>query len=76
MNQNVTLQLIWGVLLTLAGIGVFFRIPQVIPKIKEFTQFSSSIGFIYFCLYLLGVLLVVGGVKKILDNYKKFKKKE
>lgn len=76
MNQKATVQVIWGVLLALAGIGVFFRIPQVMPRIKEFSYLASSIGFIYFCLYLLGVLLVAGGIKKIRENYPAMKKKE
>lgn len=67
-NRN-TLQLVWGVLLVMAGIGVFFRIPQVMPRIEQIGQFSSVMVYIRFCFYLLGVLLVVGGAKKIYDNY-------
>ena len=72
MAQNrAVVQMVWGVLLVLAGIGVFFRIPQVMPKIKQIEQFSSVIPFIYFCFYLLGLLLIAGGSKKIYDNYTK-----
>jgi uncharacterized membrane protein HdeD (DUF308 family) len=70
-NNKTSLQLIWGLMLTLAGIGVFFRIPQVMPRIESIPQFSSIIPFIYFCFYLIGILLVVGGVKKIIGNLKK-----
>lgn len=76
MNPKAIIQIVWGGLLTLAGIGVFFRIPHVMPKIKQIGAFSSSGGFIYFCLFLLGILLVFGGVKKIRDNYKKLHQKE
>jgi len=62
-------QLIWGVMLVLAGIGVFVRIPQVMPKIKQIEHFSSVMPFIYFCFYLLGILLIAGGSKKIYDHY-------
>ena len=72
-KTKIHLQLVWGALLLLAGIGVFFRIPQVMPQIKEIPTFSSIIGFIYFCFYLLGVLLIVGGARKIYNNLKKLR---
>jgi hypothetical protein len=31
-DKKNTLQLIWGILLLFAGVGVFFRIPQVMPE--------------------------------------------
>ena len=72
-DKKNTLQLIWGTLLVLAGIGVFFRIPQLMPKIKKIEQFSSYmfIYFIYFCFYLVGILLIVGGGRKIYNHFKK-----
>ncbi|MGD9301744.1 MAG: hypothetical protein PVI13_09215 [Desulfobacterales bacterium] len=74
MEKNTTyFQLIWGILLLLAGVGVFFRIPQVMPQIKTIASFASIIGFIYFCFYLLGVLLIVGGARKIFTSLKKIK---
>jgi len=65
------IQLGWGVLLVLAGIGVFFRIPQVMPKIEQIDQFASVTLFIKFCFYLMGALLIGGGLKKIYENYQK-----
>ena len=65
------IHLIYGIALTLAGIGVFYRIPQVMPRIEQMHQFSSVMGFIRFSFYLLGVLLIGGGLKKIYENYKK-----
>ena len=74
MDKNkIVFQLVWGALLTLAGIGVFFRIPQVLPKIKPIEYFSSAIGFVYVCFYLLGFLLIFGGGRKIYENYRKLK---
>ena len=72
-RHKIHLQLFWGALLLLAGIGVFFRIPQVIPQLKEIPTFAAIIGFIYFCFYLLGILLIVGGARKIYDNIKKLR---
>jgi len=64
-ERKNTLQLIWGILLLLAGVGVFLRIPQVMPEIKKIAHFAPYIIFIYFCFYLLGVLLIVGGGRKV-----------
>lgn len=69
-------QLIWGIALVLAGAGVFFRIPQVMPKIETIEWFSSSLLFVRFCFYLLGILLIVGGSKKIYHYYRKLKTQE
>jgi cobalamin biosynthesis protein CobD/CbiB len=70
-DKKNSLQLIWGVLLLLAGIGVFFRIPQIMPEIKKIEQFAPYIYFIYFCFYLLAILLIVGGGKKVYSYFKK-----
>jgi Na+/H+-dicarboxylate symporter len=76
MDKNkIVTKIVWGVILTLAGIGVFFRIPQVMPKIEKIKYFSSFMYYIRFCFYLLGVLLVWGGVKRIFENYRKLKDK-
>jgi cobalamin biosynthesis protein CobD/CbiB len=77
MDKNkIHFQIVWGILLVLAGVGVFFRIPQVIPKIKTIEHFASAIGFVYFCFYLLGFLLILGGARKIMANYKKLNPRE
>lgn len=72
-KSKIYIQLVWGALLLLAGVGVFFRIPQVMPQIKTIETFAAVIGFIYFCFYLLGVLLIAGGARKIYDNIKKLR---
>ena len=69
-NPKSKNQFIWGILLLLAGIGVFFRIPHVMPEIKAIEHFSRYIIFIYFCFYLLGILLIVGGGRKIYNHLK------
>jgi hypothetical protein len=64
-------QLTWGVALVLAGLGVIYRIPQVIPRIAQFEQFKVGIGFVYFCSYFLALALIFGGGKKIYGYFKK-----
>ena len=72
MDKNkTTIQLAWGIALILAGIGVFYRIPQVMLRIEKIGQFSSVMFFIRFCFYFMGVLLIGGGVKKVYSNYGK-----
>ncbi len=63
-------QLIWGLALVLAGLGVFYRIPQVMPKIESIGQFASAGGFIRFCFYFMGIFLVGGGARKIIGYYR------
>ena len=72
-KRKTTTQLIWGVALVLAGVGVFFRIPQVMPKIEKIEWFSSSLFFVRACFYFLGILLIAGGSKKIYHHYRKLK---
>ena len=64
-------QLVWGIALVLAGIGVFFRIPYVMPKVEKIEQFAGVMFFIRMSFYLLGILLISGGAQKIFDHYKK-----
>lgn len=75
-DGRAKLQVVWGVLLLLAGAGMFFRIPQVMPQIRQIEYFSSVIPFIYFCLYFMAVFLIAGGAKKIYDNYKRMQGSE
>jgi len=62
------LQIAWGVLLVAAGVGMFFRIPQVVPQIREIPTFAAAMPIVYFCLYFVAVFLVAGGAKKIYDH--------
>jgi hypothetical protein len=71
MSKNKSLsQIIWGAALVLAGVGVLFRIPQVLPKVFHIEHFAAIKEFIYFCFYFLAIALIGGGVKKIYHNYK------
>ncbi len=65
------LKLIWGVALTLAGLGVFYRIPQVMPRIAEIEYFASALAVIRFCFYLMGSILLVGGLRKVYGHFRR-----
>lgn len=68
-------QFFWGMMLVIAGIGVFYRIPVVIEKVKTIEQFSGGgIYFAYFSFYFIGTVLIGGGLKKIVYQIKQLKK--
>ena len=52
------------------GIAVFIRIPEVMPRLEAVPQLASVLFFIRFCLYLMGVVLVGGGARKIAEQYR------
>jgi len=62
------MQLIWGAALILVGIGVFVRIPQVMPKLAQMGQSPATIGFVRICFYIMGIILLGGGIKKIINH--------
>lgn len=64
-------QVVWAILLILAGLGVFYRIPQVMPKIMEVPIFANAAWFIRFCFYFMGIFLIGGGCKKLYREYRK-----
>lgn len=65
-NNN---QLIWGIALALVGLAVFVRIPQVMPELEKLQHLSGVIGFIRVCFYLMGIILLGGGIKKIVNYF-------
>ncbi len=67
-------QLVWGALLVLMGIAFFFQIPQAMERIISIESSTLEIGFVYFCLYLIDLGLLVGGVKKLYANFRLLKK--
>lgn len=69
-QQNKNIQLIWGAALTLVGIGVFIRIPQVMPQLEKMEQFADVMWFVRFCFYLMGVILIGGGLKKLYHHFR------
>ena len=62
-TNNAT-HLVWAAALVIVGIAVFFRIPQVMPKLADMGFSAGAIGFARVCFYLMGILLVGGGLKK------------
>jgi len=63
-------QMVYGIALVLVGIGVFVRIPQVMPKLMAYETLAGASWFIRFCFYLMGIILIGGGVKKLIRHFK------
>jgi hypothetical protein len=75
LNKN-PVQLIWGIALLLMGIGVIFRVPVVIDSISTAGELSSGLYFFRFCFYLIAVILMGGGIKKITKYWPSSNKKQ
>jgi len=75
MDKNQSrIQLIWGVALTVAGVGVFALLPQRMEQIRALRQaepYAFDMLFLWFCFGLLGFLLIGGGLRKIYSQLKR-----
>jgi len=60
----------YGIVLIAVGLGVFYRIPQVMPRVAAIEFFSEKLMIIKFCFYILGGLLVLAGGIRVFKNYK------
>ncbi len=70
-DKKNTGQLIWSIALMLMGLGVFYRIPQVMPRISNYETSSIQMIFIRFCFYLVGAMLLGGGARKLYYIFQK-----
>lgn len=72
-NNKNSFQLLWGVALTAAGIGVFAILPHRMAQIRQLRQaepYDFDMLFLWFCFGMLGVLLIGGGLRKIYGQLK------
>ena len=63
-------QFYYGIIITAVGLGVFYRIPQVMPQIESIEFFRHKIGVVKASSYILGAMLVILGALKAFKNYK------
>ena len=64
-------QLVWGVLLVTAGVGVVFRVSFLDSELDAIAGQPSTAVFIRICFYVMAILLIGGGIKKIRNYYQK-----
>jgi hypothetical protein len=69
-KNKAIFQIIWGVLLALMGIALIFRVPFVMERIVQIEYYADIKGFVRIILYVTAAMLIIGGSKKIYDNYK------
>jgi hypothetical protein len=55
----------YGILLIAVGLGVFYRIPQVMPQIETIEFFKQKLLLVKLCFYILGLFLIVAGSIRI-----------
>jgi hypothetical protein len=74
MERNKAIfQVVWGVLLLLMGVLLFLKVPQVMARIAEIEHFVSIKWIIRIMVYLIALLLIGGGGRKLYENYKHLK---
>ncbi len=64
----------YGIVLIAVGIGVFMRIPEVMPQVATIEFFREKIAIVKFCFYLLGGFLILAGGIRVFKNYRTPKK--
>ena len=70
-------QLIWGICLSIAGLGMFFRIPVLIELMKTNPSLERlSPVFAWICFGLIGIVLCTGGIQKIIIQLRAMKQKK
>lgn len=60
----------YGIVLIAVGLGVFYRIPQVMPQIETIEFFKQKLFLVKLCFYILGLFLVWAGAIRIFKIYK------
>jgi hypothetical protein len=74
MERNKAIfQVVWGVLLLLMGVLLFLQVPQVMARIAQIEHFVSIKWIIRIMVYLIALLLIGGGGRKLYENYKYLK---
>jgi hypothetical protein len=69
-KSKAIFQIIWGVLLLLMGGALFIQVPEVMERITQIEYHRSVIWFIRIIIYIIALLLIGGGARKIYENYK------
>lgn len=66
MDSKNKIQLIWGFALVLMGVAFLFRFPYVLERL--FVSGHSGIFHVFLsvCMFLVSIILIGGGVKKLI----------
>lgn len=67
-DKKKSIRKIWGFALILMGVALVLRVPEIIERLKDHPVLASGGGFVSFCFYFISLVLVVGGVKKVISS--------
>ncbi len=71
MIQNkMAIQFIWGSALVAAGVGIFIALPRKMAQLSQMEYTDFYILFTRLCFYLIALLLIGGGGKKLYDTFR------
>jgi len=68
MNKKKNfIQITWGIVLAITGILVIVQVPE---KFNQMGDIASNNIFARACFYGLGIFLFIGGIKKLIHEFK------
>lgn len=65
------IQSAWGFALLVMGIAFFFQISDIMSRLSTVPYSQGALIFMRICLYLMSILLVGGGIRKLRALVKK-----
>ena len=68
--DKIKFRFYYGILLVVVGIGVIYRIPQVMLQVETIEFFRQKLFVVRSCFYFLGGFLILAGSIRIYKNYK------
>ena len=63
------IKLVWAVVLMSTGVAVFLEIPRKMAQLEQLWQSPAKIWAFKICFYLIGILLVGGGIRKTIQYF-------
>ena len=74
MDRNKAIfHVIWGALLLLMGVMLIIQVPQVMERVTRIEYHRFVVWFIRIIVYLIALLLIGGGGRKIYEYSKHLK---
>ncbi|WP_300464192.1 hypothetical protein [Desulfobacula sp.] len=70
MEKKKNFGFYYGILLVAVGLGVFYRIPEVLLQVETIEFFRQKLFLVRLSFYVLGGLLILAGGIRIYRNYK------
>lgn len=62
-------QLVWAGVLMSVGVAVLLEIPRKMTQLDQLYQSPAKIWAFKICFYLVGILLVGGGIRKVIQYF-------